>query len=433
MPINTLDMARMMQQLNFGAGGGTNPLVPTGQPAGMGAISPPQRTMAQGDFYNPQFPKHRVEPLPTGPMQPPQPRDLGDYPKDERKRAEVQQAAKNTLDPMAIFSNPLIGAGMGMLAGSMARPQQQAHINPWQAGLQGGLYSAALGLNQKEYQADKAYKEGKLAVDADKNITDAYYEERKDARAEAGEKRANLKANQWSEEIGDREYIYEPDGKGGKRLVGIESLGGDTTNIDMAGLGDMVKVPYVKERLNKLSAAENARWNIDQALAGLRSPAGDKAVGLEGVFRKYGGAIAYNLGKIIPEIAAWEESINPQDVKEVRSVLEGLQQNLTPILTQEASRFSEPERQDVQKQINAFNAASTLTGAVTSLERIDRQIDQYSKLAKSEIMVLSPDADLSAYGAKRTKTGTGGPETVTLEDGIEYHRDPNSPTGWSTK
>jgi hypothetical protein len=69
---------------------------------------------------------------------------------------------------MAIFSNPLIGAGMGMLAGSMARPQQQAHINPWQAGLEGGLQAGALGLTQDKIATDKRISEQKLNLEKQK-------------------------------------------------------------------------------------------------------------------------------------------------------------------------------------------------------------------------------------------------------------------------
>jgi hypothetical protein len=76
--MNYLDMLQIMPYMQAAQSIGKNPLEvrQTG-----GAL--PRTNLAQ-DFTvgGPQ-----VAPLPTGPMQPPQPRDLGDYPKDERKRA----------------------------------------------------------------------------------------------------------------------------------------------------------------------------------------------------------------------------------------------------------------------------------------------------------------------------------------------------------
>jgi hypothetical protein len=54
----------------------------------------------------------------------------------------------NPLDMTRMLKNPLVLAGAGMLAGSMPRPQAQAHINPWQAGMQGFL--AGSELNQRD-------------------------------------------------------------------------------------------------------------------------------------------------------------------------------------------------------------------------------------------------------------------------------------------
>jgi hypothetical protein len=61
----------------------------------------------------------------------------------------------NPLDMTRMLKNPLVLAGAGMLAGSMPRPQSQAHINPWQAGMQGFLAGSELNQRDEALQAEK--------------------------------------------------------------------------------------------------------------------------------------------------------------------------------------------------------------------------------------------------------------------------------------